>query len=155
MNNIEVPLFKWVSPTTIEFQLLPGVGTGIPIDVSTRGGKRSAVNLGFSYEFPEVLSVEPPYALTGSFETSFTIRGTGFGTSMGDLESLSVGGQQCGSTEWVSTNKMYCNDVKSSEWLSRSASVTVGGQLSPANALFEGIGDPRIVTISPQLAEAN
>lgn len=78
-NGVSVP-FTRTGARTISISSVQGAGSGILIEVVTRGGLVSVPPGRFSYEIPEVSAVEPAYSLIGDFEADFVVRGSGFGS---------------------------------------------------------------------------
>jgi len=86
----------------------PGVGAKHLVVVHLSSGSSSYIledgNRGayISYSAPEVSSLSPTYSFSGASNASFAISGYHFGNKPDDLQGISIGGQECDVSQWIS-----------------------------------------------------
>ena len=134
----------------IECTVQAGVGTGLPVIV-TSSGKSSEEEWLFNYNKPVIDRVSPEVIRTAGQDLLF-IEGSNFGT-LQDGGVVSVNDKACvqsGSLTSYSHTQIYCRSPSGSG-TNRNVAVTVGEQTSDASEnTTVSYGDPVVTTISPK-----
>jgi hypothetical protein len=138
--------------TSISCVTPAGIGSSINVKVTSVAGSSSGDTPILSYDKPQIFSIVPSYALTGSsqYGYNFSIRGTNFGTDPRDVvSSVLVGGTACGSLVRINDTDIECTLVPATTWLSQDVRVTVGGQTDVDAAIFQAFSQARVVAVAP------
>lgn len=134
--------------------LPPGTGAAVLTLYTARG---LSASIGFVYDAPAVLRVDPPYLLAGNASAQVVIHGVNLGLVPGDFGSVTVGGAPCSTvTVLVPSTAVLCAGLNtaSTMWPDAASSpvtVRVGGVASPlvATSVFEPLGMPSVSLVTP------
>lgn len=136
--------------------LPPGSGTGIPVQVRTRGGLLSpTVNAPvLDYDAPNPTLVVPAHALAGTTVSNVSVCGSNMGNSNADVTFVRIGGLPCTALRRANASCIVCDSVDATNgWLAGHADeveVMIAGQTSGlVSTLFAGVPFPRIASITP------
>lgn len=131
-----------------------GVGAGLTVNVTTKGGRSSASNQQYSFARPTILSMTPEVAaLTVG---NYVIEGENLGnTALGLVPTnVRLGGRPCARVELISSSQLNCSGLDGTGGYSTTTvDLSVGNQVVSA-PIFQFDGAPLISSVVPAVGRA-
>lgn len=143
------------SKKAVQCSLAGGGGSGLMVNITTAGGRSSAINSQFSFARPVVQSMSPDLAEPGI--TAFLIEGENLGNpDLGIVPTnVKLGGQLCGTVELISSSQLNCTDLDvSKSFTTTTVDLTVVNQDVSA-PIFQFAGAPIIRSVSPSIGSTD
>lgn len=136
---------QWVSDVLVRCKVPPGGRANVSVAVYVADQVNEANTL-FSYEGPEVYSVEPERCDTRG-GCRLTVKGINFGDNPHHSLRTTIGGKDCTLPKHISDKEIQCT-APAGIGGGRTVAVHLNGQASPKNELFS-YADPVVESISP------